>query len=317
MAFRLAHHGVAGVRADGNSHPGQSVLNNTGLRDYLSIDIGARKSWELGSARVQVYADISNLTGRHNQAGIDFDIQDVPGGYEITPDQETLLGRVISSVLSCLLAAAVDADAKRIVGASFGNQIGAGQYSVHRPFRVQAAYIAVQAGGAGSASAPCSQTPGSVHSRPLTTAGSRGQFALYCEVGAALINPVPVSSGGRHLFRLAFMSRSIISRLALPGRASARNSSCRYSPMHNAATHGGYGAVRVGSHRELRADVANGTVRGGNNQRGAGSSRTVVAGIEFAGFQLKPVRIDQQPGVAIEAKFVGAVTDSDKAVLRC
>ena len=76
--------------------PVQSVLNNTGLRDYLSIDIGARKSWELGSARVQVYADISNLTGRHNQAGIDFDIQDVPGGYEITPDQETLLGRVIS-----------------------------------------------------------------------------------------------------------------------------------------------------------------------------------------------------------------------------
>ena len=76
--------------------PVQSVLNNTGLRDYLSIDIGARKSWELGSARVQVYADISNLTGRHNQAGIDFDIQDVPGGYEITPDQETLRGRVIS-----------------------------------------------------------------------------------------------------------------------------------------------------------------------------------------------------------------------------
>jgi hypothetical protein len=73
-----------------------SVLNNTDLRDYFSIDVGARKSWEMGPTRLQVYADISNLSGRHNQAGIDFDIQDVPGGYAITPDQETLLGRVIS-----------------------------------------------------------------------------------------------------------------------------------------------------------------------------------------------------------------------------
>lgn len=76
--------------------PVESVLNNTDLRDYLSIDIGARKSWEVGPTRVQVYADISNSTDRHNQAGIDFDIEDVPGGYAITPDQETLLGRVIS-----------------------------------------------------------------------------------------------------------------------------------------------------------------------------------------------------------------------------
>jgi outer membrane receptor for ferrienterochelin and colicin len=76
--------------------PVETVLNNTDLRDYLSIDIGARKSWEWGSTRIQIYADISNVTDRQNQAGIDFDVVDVPDGYEITPDQETLLGRVTS-----------------------------------------------------------------------------------------------------------------------------------------------------------------------------------------------------------------------------
>ena len=74
----------------------ETVLNNTDLRDYLSIDIGARKSWEWGPTRIQIFADISNVTDRQNQAGIDFDVEDVPGGYEITPDQETLLGRVTS-----------------------------------------------------------------------------------------------------------------------------------------------------------------------------------------------------------------------------
>tara|TARA_R110001599_G_scaffold289553_1_gene492504 strand:+ start:14676 stop:16931 length:2256 start_codon:yes stop_codon:yes gene_type:complete len=76
--------------------PVETVLNNTDLRDYLSIDIGARKSWEWGATRIQIFADISNLTDRQNQAGIDFDVKDVPGGFEITPDQETLLGRVVS-----------------------------------------------------------------------------------------------------------------------------------------------------------------------------------------------------------------------------
>jgi outer membrane receptor protein involved in Fe transport len=82
--------------ADGTVIPVESVLNNTQLRDYFSIDIGARKSWEIGRTRVQVYADISNVTDRHNQAGIDFDVEEVDGGYDIFPDQETLLGRVSS-----------------------------------------------------------------------------------------------------------------------------------------------------------------------------------------------------------------------------
>lgn len=76
--------------------PVESVLNNTELDDYVSLDFGARKHWELPRMRIEVYADIVNLTDRKNQAGIDFDIEEVDGGYSLTPDHETLLGRVPS-----------------------------------------------------------------------------------------------------------------------------------------------------------------------------------------------------------------------------
>jgi len=76
--------------------PVESVLNNTGLDDYYSIDISARKFWEFPRARLEVYADIINVTDRNNQAGIDFDIQEVAGGYRLTPDTSILLDRIIS-----------------------------------------------------------------------------------------------------------------------------------------------------------------------------------------------------------------------------
>lgn len=76
--------------------PVESVLNNTVLDEYFSLDIGARKHWQLRRARVEIYADIVNVTDRKNQAGIDFDIEEVDGGYALTPDHETLLGRVPS-----------------------------------------------------------------------------------------------------------------------------------------------------------------------------------------------------------------------------
>ncbi len=84
------------VVEEGTVIPVASVLNNTELRDYFSLDISARKYWEIGKTRLQVYADVSNLTRRHNQAGIDYDVEEIPGGFALIPDQETLLGRVIS-----------------------------------------------------------------------------------------------------------------------------------------------------------------------------------------------------------------------------
>ena len=76
--------------------PVEDVLNNTELDDYLSLDLGARKLWEFSRARVEIYADIINITDHRNLAGIDFDIEEVEGGYELFPDEETLLGRVPS-----------------------------------------------------------------------------------------------------------------------------------------------------------------------------------------------------------------------------
>jgi len=74
----------------------ESVLNNTELDDYFSLDFGARKHWEFSRAKVEIYADIINITDHENLAGIDFDIEEVDGGFELTPDHETLLGRVPS-----------------------------------------------------------------------------------------------------------------------------------------------------------------------------------------------------------------------------
>lgn len=76
--------------------PVDSVLNNRELKEYLSLDIGARYFWELGKTRLEIYADITNLSDRVNQAGIDFDVEEVDGGIELVPDYEILLRRVTS-----------------------------------------------------------------------------------------------------------------------------------------------------------------------------------------------------------------------------
>jgi outer membrane receptor protein involved in Fe transport len=76
--------------------PVEHVLNNTELDDYFSLDFGIRKHWEIGATRVEVYADIINITDHRNLAGIDFDVEEVEGGYELAQDFETLLGRVPS-----------------------------------------------------------------------------------------------------------------------------------------------------------------------------------------------------------------------------
>ncbi len=73
-----------------------SVLNNVELDDYFSLDVSARKHWDFASARVEIYADIVNVSDHGNLAGIDFDVEEVDGGFELAPDRATLLGRVPS-----------------------------------------------------------------------------------------------------------------------------------------------------------------------------------------------------------------------------
>lgn len=81
---------------EGTVIPVETVLNNTELDDYFSLDLGARKHWDFPRARVEIYADIVNLSDHANLAGFDFDIEQVDGGYRLTPDRATLLGRVPS-----------------------------------------------------------------------------------------------------------------------------------------------------------------------------------------------------------------------------
>ena len=79
--------------------PALSVLNNTQLPEFVSLDITARWRLELGRFELTFFADVSNATDRQNLAGIDFDVEEVeeePGGYLLGPDRETLLGMVPS-----------------------------------------------------------------------------------------------------------------------------------------------------------------------------------------------------------------------------
>ena len=76
--------------------PVEAVLNNVELDDYFSLDISARKFWEIGRTRLQIYADISNLTDHSNAAGFDYDLEEIDGGFALIPDHENLLKRVPS-----------------------------------------------------------------------------------------------------------------------------------------------------------------------------------------------------------------------------
>ena len=75
----------------GETIPLEALLNNTELREYLSFDVSASRSWQVGRTLITAYADITNLFDRNNQAGIDYDIEEVGDRYVFFPDQETLL----------------------------------------------------------------------------------------------------------------------------------------------------------------------------------------------------------------------------------
>jgi outer membrane receptor for ferrienterochelin and colicin len=70
--------------------PIEQVLNNTELRDYLSFDVSASKSWTVGRSTVTVFADITNALDRNNVAGIDYDLEEEDGSFIFEPDRETL-----------------------------------------------------------------------------------------------------------------------------------------------------------------------------------------------------------------------------------
>lgn len=76
--------------------PLEQVMNQRKLRDYLSVDFSLMKSWPIGKNQLTLHADITNLLGRDNVAGVDYDIEEDDGLLVFEPDIEKLLPRVVS-----------------------------------------------------------------------------------------------------------------------------------------------------------------------------------------------------------------------------
>ena len=74
--------------------PVSAILNNSTLDDYVSFDLSFSKTWELGPRTdLTVFADITNVFDRDNQAGVDFDLEEDEEAGLVTfePDAETLI----------------------------------------------------------------------------------------------------------------------------------------------------------------------------------------------------------------------------------
>ncbi|WIO74899.1 TonB-dependent receptor [Porticoccaceae bacterium LTM1] len=76
--------------------PLKQVMNQMELRDYFSLDFSMMKSWFVGGNLLTLHADITNLLGRDNVAGVDYDIEEDDDLFVFEPDAEKLLPRVVS-----------------------------------------------------------------------------------------------------------------------------------------------------------------------------------------------------------------------------
>ncbi len=79
----------------------ENILNNRKLGTYFSFDISARKHWDVGKVRIEVFGNITNVSDRKNRAGIDYDIDESDEGtLLLTPDPEFLPGLIPSIGIS-------------------------------------------------------------------------------------------------------------------------------------------------------------------------------------------------------------------------
>ena len=68
-----------------------SVLNNFQLREYLSLDLGARYTWRLPNSEISFHAALTNVFDRNNVAGLDYDIEEEDGVVSFARNRDTLL----------------------------------------------------------------------------------------------------------------------------------------------------------------------------------------------------------------------------------
>ncbi|MGV6807686.1 MAG: TonB-dependent receptor plug domain-containing protein, partial [bacterium] len=72
------------------------ILNNRELRNFLSFDVSASKSWVIGSTQLTLFADISNLFKRDNVSGVDFEAESEDGVTRFYPEREFLIPKISS-----------------------------------------------------------------------------------------------------------------------------------------------------------------------------------------------------------------------------
>ena len=80
----------------------EQVLNNTELRSYLSLDISASHSWEVGATQITLYGDVTNVMQRDNISGVDFEFEEEAGEILFAPESERLMPRI--ATLGIILA---------------------------------------------------------------------------------------------------------------------------------------------------------------------------------------------------------------------
>jgi hypothetical protein len=81
----------AGVQVDLTT-----VLSEVELRDYLSLDVSLRRTWQVGRTQITGMFSVTNLTNRDNVAGVEYDAEEEDGIVVFDRDSGTLVPLVPS-----------------------------------------------------------------------------------------------------------------------------------------------------------------------------------------------------------------------------
>jgi hypothetical protein len=73
-----------------------TVLSEVELRDYLSLDVSLRRTWQVGRTQITGMFSVTNLTNRDNVAGVEYDAEEEDGIVVFDRDSGTLVPLVPS-----------------------------------------------------------------------------------------------------------------------------------------------------------------------------------------------------------------------------
>ncbi len=69
----------------------EKIINNKELKNYFSVDISASKTWLIGKTSITLHADVINLLGRNNIAGLEYDIDERGERVFLNPNKKKVL----------------------------------------------------------------------------------------------------------------------------------------------------------------------------------------------------------------------------------